>query len=230
MENNSDNKIIDNIYTSYGPMIGKACSNTNFFDNIQNNDSVTSYISEVNNLSPLLNNNSVTSPKEIYKIKNSPIISKLKPNNASQQNINPKTTNIKLEELSNNKSNLIKLSKKSLKTSDVSFPLTKNNRIDQNNETEESTEYFFNYKVGIFGYKISIWVLILILIAFICIGFLIYKYCYLPNNIVSLKQINHSEKTNDQLSNIENLSDLIESDTNTSGSSSESKSNVTNTN
>ena len=169
------NNFMGDIYTSYGPFVGKVCENTNTQlckDNII--ESITSSITEnsINNSVPEPNPLQVQIPVQV------PV-----PDNIFKQpdyKIDNTIKKVKIIKQSNNNHNDNHISIKKFggeKTEDF------------NNDNEDETTSFFNYKVSIFNFKISIWILILILLILICIGYFIYKYWYLKNtNIITYKK------------------------------------------
>lgn len=147
------NNLIDDIYTSYGPFVGKICENAN--TQLQQDNIIESITS-----SPIHNSNNISNH-----------LSPMKPDNHNK--ITKSITTIKIGG-DVNKQN-----------TDIS---TKNNLIN-----EESSS-FFNYKISICNHKISIWILLLILLVVICIGYFIYKYWYLKNtSIITYKKTNSGE-------------------------------------
>ena len=164
------NNFIGDIYTSYGPFVGKVCENTNTQlckDNII--ESITSSITENSINKDLLYEKSVNVPVQF----SDSGIKKVR----------------KIFHQSNQNDNYISIKK-------TGGEMTKKQE-ELNDVIEDETTGFFNYKVSIFNYKISIWILILILAIVICIGYFIYKYWYLKNtNIITYKKnssINESE-------------------------------------
>jgi hypothetical protein len=185
------NNFVGDIYTSYGPFVGKVCENTNTQlckDNII--ESITSSINE-NILSPTQKNTF-----ELGFSKNSP-----------QEQINLDTKILK--KIKNIK--ISKIPKQNIVNSNDNAKIGGNILdIEQNNDfNEQESTSFFNYKVSLFNYKISIWILILILIVLICIGYFIYKYWFLKdNNILTYKKNNdHSDKNNNISLNDESSND-----------------------
>ena len=77
------------------------------------------------------------------------------------------------------------------------------NYLEQNNVlNEEESTSFFSYKISIFNCKISIWVIILILLVVICIGYFIYKYWFMKDSstLITYKK-NVVNSSNEQLEN-----------------------------
>jgi len=208
MENKSDD-FLGNIYTSYGPMIGKACENTNVLFN---------------------NNNLHPDPDVIVESVTSSVNESIKKMTSLKIN-SPVQTNNTIN-LKQNKNSSTELKTKNVKiTEDTGNFINNNNDNDNDNNNSNSISSYFNYKVSIFSYKISIWILILVLIILLCIGYFIYKYCYLSNNFVFYKKSTSNnnlslEKTSndkdDQSVISKNLSNTIdtESEANTTSSSS----------
>lgn len=183
------NNFMGDIYTSYGPFVGKVCENTNtqlHQDNII--ESITSSIS------PNSLNISNTSP--IDKLNKGTLI-------GAHQDMEPVDV-----------IPMIKQTHKSKGSKKIKFGgETKTNKLkiaepNMNNKTvsvDEETGSFFNYKISIYNHKISIWILLLILLVLICIGYFIYKYWYLKNtSIITYKKYNSKEIN--KITNEENLS------------------------
>lgn len=199
------NNFMGDIYTSYGPFVGKVCENTNTLlhqDNLI--ESITSSITENSINDDLLNS------KSTNLVANNLKQSDFKINNLC------KTKTFKYDKNSNNSTVKIggELSKIETQT-----------QVQTNNIDDESSN-FFNYKVSIFNFKISIWILILVLLIVICIGYFIYKYWYLKNtNIITYKK-NSTIESENKLDNNKNT-DLSSENTTTDDSSS-SSSNLSN--
>ena len=154
-------ELINNIYSSYGPVIGKACENTNKFmtDNFMENINNSIKNIETNNILPDLSSNIIL---------NNNII-------GGEQII---STNI-----------------------------------------DDSSGYF-NYKLHLFGYELSIWTVLLILTALTCVIYFIYKYFNRSN-----KDIITYQKNNDKLDNkLNDLSNKSEEDSSNESEESLSKS------
>lgn len=240
MENISDD-FIGNIYTSYGPAIGKICENTNNILNTKNIvNSLTS--SDINVYSELEKVNSPLIPKLTEKIsQNNNVGFNLEINNSkgsktvgegkSNINIIKKTGGSKSQSQSQSLSKDTSLKSKdtSLKSNDFISGMGNEtvvngvgNEISTGTENNSSNnDSYFNYKVGIFGYKISIWIIILILLVLICIGYFVYKYFF-----TSTKNLVVYKKNNDIIPNaiLYDLEDEIETNTELSQISNSNKS------
>ena len=213
--NSKKTKFVENIYTSYGPYVGKVCENTNTQlceDNVIN--SLTSSVHE--NLSnPNIDSINMKYPNmsKIDDIKNSP---QELPNIriSNQENIS-----IPIDKLNNvsNKNTPLK----------TGGDILNNQETNTNNTVNDEESYgFFNYKISIFNHKISIWIIILILLVIACIAYFIYKYWYLKNtSIITYKKnstdINDTDKNND---NKNNKNDNLSESSDSSNSSKSSKS------
>lgn len=133
MENIKNNDVINNIYTSYGPLIGKACENTN------------------NYLAPNLEtDNILNNMPEIPVID---IINKIPINN---------------------------------------IDIIKN--IDIVNEQIGSSN--INQGLKIFGYNMSMWTLIFIIIIIVSFIYFIYKYIFSTDDIVTYEKKNSKIENN----------------------------------
>jgi len=213
------NDFMGDIYTSYGPFVGKICENTNTQLYKDNNitESLTSLISEksISENSLNLNINKIDfdkySPKQ-------PI------------NLNTVNTNVKIPKIS-------KMSKQDIIFLDNTLKTGGNNNVNVNvNEIEllsndvsnEESCGYLNYKISIFNCKISIWILILILLVIICIGYFIYKYWYLKNNIITYKKNSHNSHNSHNSQNESNESNDILTEKLSSTTSSESDDSVDN--
>ena len=114
MENKNED-LINNIYTSYGPVIGKICENTNNTNNFLNENVIDSITKSVEKIEKVIDD--------------------------SINNLNFKDQN-----------------------------------FNDQNDINYYDYLFFNYKLNILNYDISIWTLLLILIAIGCILYFIYNY------------------------------------------------------
>jgi hypothetical protein len=205
------NNFMGDIYTSYGPFVGKVCENTNtqlHQDNII--ESITSSISHnsiniSNHTSPI--DGGISIPKnniiqDIGPIGPIGLIDSILPIKTSQ-----KLRGIKKIKLGGD------INKQSI---DIPIINKKSDLIDK-----ESTS-FFNYKISIYSHKISIWILVLILLVIICIGYFVYKYWYFKNtNIITYKKSN--ETTINELSSTETDNESEDNTTNSSSSNSTTK-------
>lgn len=195
------------IYTSYGPFVGKVCENTNTLlhqDNLI--ESVTSSITENSINKSLLNSKSMNLVFQDNNFKQS-----------EYQIDNLDKTKIFKQFNKNNNHN-----SKNKTGGEISKIKT---QAQTNDNIEDESSNFFNYKVSIFNFKISIWILILILLIVICIGYFIYKYWYLKNtNIITYKK-NSSIEPENKLDNNKNTDLTTENttiDDSSSGSSNSS--------
>jgi hypothetical protein len=189
---NKKNNFMGDIYTSYGPFVGKVCENTNtllYQDYII--ESVTSSITENSINKDLLNSKTMNI---VFPDDN------LKKSEYQIEDLG-KTKIFKQFDKNNNHNSTIKtggeLSKVEAQT-----------QVQINNNIEDESNNFFNYKVSIFNFKISIWILILILLIIVCIGYFIYKYWYLKNtNIITYKKnsLIESENKSDNNKNRESI-------------------------
>lgn len=225
------NDLIGDIFTSYGPFVGKVCENTNtqlYNDNI------------IESISNSINENSIGQLPMNVKYPN---LSQIDLGNNIENNVKFVSGG---SEISNTftqiePSNTIS---KKLKIKSVKIPSLTHENIILNNNTQNTTNIdnqtanddeptsFFNYKIQIFSYKISIWILILILLILICIGYFIYKYWYLKNtNIITYKKNSLNDNLNNNDLQIEDISSNdtespeSESSTSTETSSNNSTSN-----
>ncbi len=213
------NNFISEIYTTYGPVAGKVCENINTQlskDNIV--DSITNPLT--NSLTNQQNNMSISDNSLNLKYPN---LSKIDVDTYQQNFIEPNVEipKIKTDPIIPNEP-IIKTSKLKINLNNKSIeqkePLNLSTHVEQDEET-----FFLNYKVSIFGYKISIWILILILLIIISIGYFIYKYWCLKNNGIITYEKNISDnKTNDDLTT--GSTETLTNYTNTSKSSKSSKS------
>ena len=195
------NNFMGDIYTSYGPFVGKVCENTNtqlYKDNII--ESITSSIS------PNSLNISNTSP--VDKLNKGTLI-------GAHQNMEPVEIMPMMKPTHKLKgSKKIKFGGETNTNKPIITEPVVNNKT---NSVDEETESFFNYKVSIYNHKISIWILLLILLVLICIGYFIYKYWYLKNtSIITYKKYNSKEIN--KITNEENLSTENENDDETNDS------------
>jgi len=185
------NNFMGDIYTSYGPFVGKVCENTNtqlYQDNII--ESITSSISPnsvniSNNTSPVdkLDKEILVSAHQDMDPVN--IIPMVKSTHKSKGSIKNKFGG-------NTNTNINTNTNKSI----IAEQIVNN----KNNSVNEETESFFNYKISIYNHKISIWILLLILLVIICIGYFIYKYWYLKNTSIITYKKSNSEEMNEELS------------------------------
>ena len=105
----------------------------------------------------------------------------------------------------------------------VKYTINKTNDTISNAKIEP--DGFFNYKISIFNYKISIWIILLVLLVLFCVGYFVYKYCYLTNNFISYKKNQSDIKMfYDMSSELSNSSDLSDESDKSSKSSKSSKS------
>lgn len=253
MQYNSD-EILENIYTSYGPTIGKICQNTSKILNNNNYvNSETSPTAIVNSLSknisnfqdnfsggtlPIQTSNQITNeiinkvqthiPTEIVNqvpVSNHVIVPNQVPVSNEVSNLSRRI--IKLEPLMNKEIiEKIDISKNIKPNKNISFNVP-NQSVDEN---LESTSYF-NYKVSLFGYNISIWIILLIILIVLCIGYFIYKYCYCTNNFISYKKNDIQGDNILKINKNTNLESISNSDSNTnSDNSSNTISDTTTTN
>jgi hypothetical protein len=211
------NNFMGDIYTSYGPFVGKVCENTNtqlHQDNII--ESITSSISHnsiniSNHTSPI--DGGIEIPKYNI-IQDSCPIGPIGPIGLIDS-ILPIKTSQKLRGIKK-----IKLGGDINKqTIDIPIINKKSDLIDK-----ESTS-FFNYKISIYSHKISIWILLLILLVIICIGYFVYKYWYFKNtNIITYKKSNEINKTTiKELSSTETDNESEDNTTSSSSSNSTTK-------
>jgi len=213
---NKKNNFMGDIYTSYGPFVGKVCENTNTLlhqDNII--ESVTSSITE----------NSIN--KDLLNSKTMNLV--VPDNNLKQSEYQiedlGKTKIFKQFNKNNNHNSTIKTGGE---LSKVEAQKQAQTQVQTNNNVEDESNNFFNYKVSIFNFKISIWILILILLIIVCIGYFIYKYWYLKNtNIITYKKNSsiESENKSDNNKNIDLSSENTTTDNSTTSDSSNSSNN-----
>lgn len=201
------NNFVGDIYTSYGPFVGKVCENANtqlHQDNII--DSITSSISpnsvNISNHTSLVDNiiggNTINTLQDM-----GPIVKSTHKSRGSKK--------IKFGGDTNVNTNTIKQT--------ITEPV-----VSSKPTTDEDTGSFFNYKISIYNHKISIWILLLILLVVICIGYFIYKYWYLKNtSIITYKKSNSDEinKSSDE----DNSSTDTDNETNDNNTSTSSSSN-----
>lgn len=208
------NNFMGDLYTSYGPFVGKVCENTNtqlYKDNII--ESITSSITENSMNKDLLYEKSINLSVPVQEPNNIFKQSEYKTNNTIKKVKIPKQTN----NINNNNVSIKKTGGEITKT----LP-------ELNNDIEDESTGFFNYKVSIFNFKISIWILILILLIIICIGYYIYKYWYLKNTqIITYKKSSPLESENNHVTN--KNTDFSDENTteNTTSTTSSSSSNLT---
>lgn len=204
------------IYTSYGPFVGKVCENTNTQlckENII--ESITSSITENSNKDLLYEksiNLLVQDPVQIHPSVQVPV----------QFLDNTIKKVIKIPQQYNQNDNYISIKK-------TGGEITKK-QLETNNVIEDESNGFFNYKVSIFNFKISIWILILILLIVICIGYFIYKYWYLKNtNIITYKKNSSIDESENKLGTNKNTDLSAENTTeNTTDDSSSGSSKLSN--
>ena len=234
MENISDD-FIGNIYTSYGPIIGKVCENTNNILNANNivNELTSSDINiysslekrNLNNLSgitkvPLTNsielnlkNNNINSSKAINNLKNTiegVKVIKIKGGSSMPSKDLPNLldgikggSSVPSKDLPNILDGIKGGS--SMPSKDLPNILD-----DTLNNQENNDSSYFNFKVSLFGHNISIWIIILMLLVLICIGYFIYKYFFTySKNLIAYKK-NNNRISNEILNSLED-----EIDTNT---------------
>jgi hypothetical protein len=198
------NNFMGDIYTSYGPFVGKVCENTNtqlHQDNII--ESITSSISP-NSLN--ISNN--TSP--VDKLDRGTLIN-------THQDMGPVDVIPMIKQ-----THKLKGSKKIKFGGDINKQIISEPVVnDKTNLVDEETGSFFNYKISIYNHKISIWILLLILLVIICIGYFIYKYWYLKNTSIITYKKSNSEETNEELST--DSEDETENSTTSSSSNNTSK-------
>lgn len=226
------NNFMGDIYSSYGPFVGRICENTN--TQLQQDNLIESITSSINSIeksihTPNIENNS---SKNI----NSFVEDVQQQAKAEIKSINNEIKLTKNSKISNHKST--KNYKAGGNNLNLNLNLQENKNIFKNNNIEEDEESsnFFTYKISIYNYKISIWILLLILLILICIGYFIYKYWYLKNtNIISYKKnilkndiyesFDKISVSSNNLSN--NLSDNL-SNNSSNNSSNDSSNNSTN--
>lgn len=185
------NNFVGDIYTSYGPFVGKVCENTNV--QLQQDNIIESITNSVTN-SPIVPVH--TSPIE-------KVMEKTLTNNIQDMKIAPTEPTVPIIKTSSG----AKINKKIKFGGETNINTNKqiineSNIIEKNNLVNEETSSFFNYKVSIYSYKISIWILLLVLLIILCIGYFIYKYWYLKNTSIISYQKNKMktiESNNDDL-------------------------------
>jgi hypothetical protein len=215
------NDFMGDIYTSYGPFVGKICENTNTLlskDNII--ESLTSSISE-NSLGENSLNAKYQNIAEIDYNKYSP----KEPTQSNNANTFKTPKTIKTPKTSK-QNNIIFCD--NLKTGGE-VNKTEVSKMETepliNNTLNEETG-FFNYKVMIFNHKISIWILILILLVVICIGYFIYKYWYYKNtNMITYVK---NDKNLEKMSSNDLSNDLSDNSSNDSSDDSSNSSDLSN--
>lgn len=204
------NNFMGDIYTSYGPFVGKICENTNtqlHHDNII--ESVTSSITAnsinmSNHTSPMEN---VIGGRHIDNVQYTlplPVPNPIPSN--TNTNANTNIIPIPIPHPTVKSSHRTKGSKKIKFGGEVSkHVVTEQVSINDSNLVDEESGNFFNYKISIYHHKISIWILLLTLLVIICIGYFIYKYWYLKNTtIITYEKTNKDKITNREKSNGEN--------------------------
>lgn len=198
------NNFMGDIYTSYGPFVGKVCENTNtqlHQDNII--ESITSSISP-NSLN--ISNNTL----HVEKLDRGTLI-----NTHQDMGLVDVIPMIK-------QTHKLKESKKIKLGGDINKQIISEQVVnDKTNLVDEESGSFFNYKISIYNHKISIWILLLILLVIICIGYFIYKYWYLKNTSIITYKKSNSEETNEELST--DSEDETENSTTSSSSNNTSK-------
>lgn len=207
------NNFMGDIYTSYGPFVGKVCENVNtqlHKDNII--ESITSSICSnsahiSNNTSPVDN---ISGGKIIDAIQDMGQVDLIPMIKSTHKSINKLRAGKKIKFGGDTNTNITKPV--------ITKPVTSGKPIL---EDEEYNSYF-NYKISIYNHKISIWILLLILLVVICIGYFIYKYWYLKNTSIITYKKSNSEEINKSVSeeNSSTVSDNESNDSDTSSSSS----------
>ena len=211
------NNFMGDIYTSYGPFVGKVCENVNtqlHQDNII--ESITSSIYSnsaniSNHISPVNNNVGGTIIIPLRKIGPIDPIDPIDP-----------IPMIKSTHKSRG-SNKIKFGDNAIiNTNTTKSVITDPVMNSKPTLEDEESVNFFNYKISIYNHKISIWILLLILLVVICIGYFIYKYWYLKNTSIITYKKSNSKEINKSTSeeNSSTVSDNETDDSNTSTSSS----------
>lgn len=105
--------------------------------------------------------------------------------------------------------------------------------VESNTENivEESKSIFsvFTYKIKLFSFEISVWLLILVLLVVFCIAYYIYNYIFAKVDITISKNVNSDSNDNESIDNNSNLSSVSSvSSSSSSSSSSSNSSNSTN--
>lgn len=203
------NNFMGDIYSSYGPFVGKVCENANtqlHHDNIiesitssicPNSANISNHISPVDNI---VEGKTINILQDMGSIDAIPMVKSTCKIRGSKK--------IKFGGDTNTNSS------KPLITEPVIS--------DKSTLVHEKSESFFNYKISIYNHKISIWILLLILLVIICIGYFIYKYWYLKNTSIITYKKSNSDEINKSIGeeNSSTDTDNESNDTNTSTSSS----------
>jgi len=214
------NNFVGDIYTSYGPFVGKVCENVNtqlHQDNVI--ESITSSIAS----------NSVIASNHTSLVDNI---------------IGGRTISVLQDMDPDDIMPMVKSTHKSRGSKKIKFGGDINTNVtkqvitkqaiaepvvnDKTNLVNEESTGFFNYKISIYNHKISIWILLLILLVVICIGYFIYKYWYLKNtSIITYKKSNTveiNESMGKENSLLESDDEFDNSTTSSSSSSNTTKS------
>ena len=204
-------EIINSVYNSYGPMIGKICENTNNFmkENFLENP-IPSFIEEtkismqsISNIQSVPNVQSIPSIPSVPTVQFNPVpqihqVNPLPKTQSLSKTIESSATNILNSKSINNISNNTSVSTGLDPVLDIKNNLESNFSELKSEVIEEATGgsvtvpvtgSFLSKKIKIFGYNISIWMLILIVILVACIVYFIYKYLWSPKKLLNYTKL-----------------------------------------
>lgn len=190
------NNFMGDIYTSYGPLVGKVCENVNtqlHQDNIiesltssitPNSINISNHTSPVDNI---IGGKTISTLQDVGPVEVIPMIKSTHKSKGGKK--------IKFGGDTNVNTNITKQV--------ITEPVVS----DKTNLDDEESTGFFNYKISIYNHKISIWILLLILLVIICIGYFIYKYWYLKNTSIITYKKSNSDEINKSINEENTLSD-----------------------
>ncbi len=219
-----NNEFLTNAYNSYGPIVSRVCENTNnfikenFLENINKNVGFEEPKINVPTVqfNPVSQVHTITSTQPL----NIPMSTNIPTNIPTNTQVNiPQPTNL------NNPVNPINMQGGNIESKNL--PELNSEIIEE----QSTTTSFLSSKIKIFGYELSIWMLILLVILLICIIYFIYKYLFSSNKLVNYKKnesvqevsVSKSKDLNSNLSSEESNDSSSES-SKTSKSSKSSKS------